>query len=161
MNTVQTAPALNTVEAKKNNRLWVLAFSTLSVLTVVLCAWTFSGLKNNGSIYSSKTTHDFGNVHEGDLLRHTFTVRNLHPWPITVTNVGATCGCTTAAVRHGSPVRLLPLQSTIIDVTLDTTGDRGVVQEGVIVAAGGGNHYNLLYVKATVNPKIKGRKEGA
>lgn len=161
MNAVQAAPIQNDAKAKRNDRLWVLTFSALSVVTVVLCAWTFSGLKNNGSIYSSKTTHDFGNVHEGDLLRHTFTVRNLHPWPITITNVGATCGCTTAIIRHGSPSRLLPLQSTLIDVTLDTSGDRGTIQEGVIVAAGGGNRYNLLYVKATVGPKSKTRKEGA
>lgn len=117
MNTVQTAPALDKAEAKKNNRLWTLAFSALSVLTIVLLAWTFSGLKNSGSIYSAETTYNFGNAYEGDLLHHTFTVRNLHPWPITVTNVGATCGCTAAVVRHGSPTRLLPLQSTLIDVT--------------------------------------------
>lgn len=161
MNIVQAAPVQDDAKAKRNDRLWVLTFPVLSVLNIVLCAWTFSGLRNNGSIFSSKTTHDFGNVHEGDLLHHTFTVRNLHPWPITVTNVGATCGCTTAAVRHDSPTRLLPLQSTVIDVALDTSGDRGTIQEGVIVAAGGGNRYNLLYVKATVKSKIKGRKEGA
>jgi len=161
MNAVQAAPVQNDAKARRNDRLWVLTFSALFVITIALCAWTFSGVKNSGSIYSAETTHSFGAVQEGDLLHHTFTVRNLHPWPITVTNVGATCGCTTAAVRHGSPTRLLPLQSTLIDVTLDTSGDRGVIQEGVVVAAGGGNRYNLLYVKATVKPKIKGRKEGA
>jgi|GEM_PF-2193453 len=161
MDTVRAAPIQNDVEAKKSSRLWALTFSALSVITVVLCGWTFSGLKSNGSIYSVETTYNFGAVHEGDLLHHTFTVRNLHPWPITVTNVGATCGCTTAAVRRNSPIRLLPLQSTVIDVTLDTAGDRGTIQEGVIVAAGGGNYYNLLYVKATVKPRIKGRKGGA
>jgi len=118
MDTVRAAPIQNDVEAKKSSRLWALTFSALSVITVVLCGWTFSGLKSNGSIYSVETTYNFGAVHEGDLLH-------------------------------------------VIDVTLDTAGDRGTIQEGVIVAAGGGNYYNLLYVKATVKPRIKGRKGGA
>ncbi len=159
MNTVQSAPAQNDAEARKNNRLWVLAFSALSVLTVVLCAWTFSGLKNSNSIYTPQTTHNFGSVQEGAPLHCTFLVRNLHPWPITITGVGATCGCTTAFIRPGFTDRLLPLQSTPIDVSLDTSGDRGAIQEGVIISVNGNNRYNLLYIKATVRPKSRTRKE--
>ena len=159
MNAVQAGPIRNDTKAKKNDRLWVLTFSVLSVLTIILLAWTFSGLRNSSSVYTSETTHDFGSVYEGDLLHYTFTVRNLHPWPITISGVGASCGCTTAFVRPGSANRLMPLQSTPIDVTLDTSGDRGAVQEGVIISIGGNSRYNLLYVKASVKPKVKTRKE--
>lgn len=160
MNTVQSTPIQIDTKAKKSSRLWLLSFFVLVLLTIGAFAWTFLGLRESSSIYSSELTHNFGNVQEGDLLHHTFTVRNLHPWPITITAVGATCGCTTASLRHGSADRLLPMQSTSIDVALDTTGDRGMIQEGVIISTNGSNRYNVLYVKATVGAKSKSRKEG-
>lgn len=153
MNTVQSAPVQNNAKAKRNDRLWVLTFSTLSIVTVVLCAWTLLGLRTSSGIYTSETAHNFGSVHEGDHLHHTFTVRNLHPWFITITGAGATCGCTTVSLRRVPPFRLMPLQSASVDTILDTTGTKGKVQEGVIITTGSTDHYSLLYVRADVRSK--------
>lgn len=153
MNAVQAAPVQNDAKARRNDRLWVLTFSALSVITIALLSWTFSGLKNGGSIYSAETTHNFGNVHEGDHLRHTFTIRNLHPWFITITGAGATCGCTTVSLRRVPPFRLMPLQSASVDAILDTSGTKGKVQEGVIITTSSADHYSLLYIRADVRSK--------
>lgn len=153
MSAVQAAPIQTDAKAKRNDRLWVLAFSTLSVLTVFLCAWSFFGLKSSSGIYTSETAHNFGSVHEGDRLHHTFTIRNLHPWFITITGAEATCGCTTVSFRRVPPFRLMPLQSASVDTILDTSGTKGKIQEGVIITNSSTDHYNLLSVRADVRAK--------
>jgi hypothetical protein len=42
-----------------------------------------------------KNTHDFGDIHQGDKVEHTFTFTNTGSEPLLITNVNVQCGCTT------------------------------------------------------------------
>ena len=41
-----------------------------------------------------KSTHDFGDMTQGDKVEHTFKFTNVGTEPIVITNVEVTCGCT-------------------------------------------------------------------
>lgn len=42
-----------------------------------------------------KTTHDFGNITQGDVVEHVFKFTNTGNQPLIITNIQISCGCTT------------------------------------------------------------------
>lgn len=65
------------------------------LLTTLLCAFFAFAAQAQGVMEFEKTTHDFGEVTEGDFAEHTFTFKNTGDAPIIMSNVRASCGCTT------------------------------------------------------------------
>lgn len=52
--------------------------------------------KANGPVITwASATHDFGDIHQGDKVEHTYTFTNTGSEPLIITNVQVTCGCTT------------------------------------------------------------------
>jgi hypothetical protein len=41
------------------------------------------------------TMHDFGNITDGEIVQHTFKLKNTGKGDLTISNVQASCGCTT------------------------------------------------------------------
>lgn len=66
--------------------------------------------------------HDFGNVTEGDSLKHTFKVKNAGTAPLEITRVRTSCGCTAAVTKEKT---VAPGQTTEIEVTFNTRGRMG------------------------------------
>ncbi|HHG84996.1 MAG TPA: DUF1573 domain-containing protein [Bacteroidetes bacterium] len=64
-------------------------FILLSFLSLGLFA------QNPHSIEFNETTHDFGAIKQGDKTAVTFTFTNTSKVPVTLSNVKASCGCTT------------------------------------------------------------------
>ena len=46
-------------------------------------------------IIFEKTSHDFGDIYQGDKVEETFKFTNTGTEPLIITNVQVTCGCTT------------------------------------------------------------------
>lgn len=53
-------------------------------------------IKTDGPILTlDKTSHDFGNIAQGDVVEKVFTFTNTGNQPLIITNIQTSCGCTT------------------------------------------------------------------
>ncbi len=77
----------------------------------------------------AKSTHDFGDVIQGEKVEHTFKFKNTGSEPLVITNVQVTCGCTTPKGWARDPI--LPGQSSEITIGFNSAGKYGR-QEKVI-----------------------------
>jgi hypothetical protein len=52
--------------------------------------------KEDGPVLTlEKTTHDFGDIYQGDVVEHVFKFTNTGNQPLIITNIQISCGCTT------------------------------------------------------------------
>jgi len=77
-----------------------------------------------------KYTWDFGKAKEGDILTHTFILKNESSKTLNIKNVNTSCGCTTSEVKKTS---LEPGESTDIEVKFNSKGYLGPVQKFIYV----------------------------
>lgn len=85
-------------------------------------------------LYVSGGSYQFGTVKEGTIIKHSFTVRNLHPWSVTVLNMAGDCGCTQSMTNRKPYSRLAPFASFDVAGTLDTHGKKQDVKQTIYVA---------------------------
>ncbi|MEM9935294.1 MAG: DUF1573 domain-containing protein [Bacteroidota bacterium] len=62
---------------------------------LVFCSISLLVAQNDHKISFDKTTHDFGTMDKNDLAETVFTFTNTSESPLKLTNVKASCGCTT------------------------------------------------------------------
>jgi hypothetical protein len=73
---------------------------------------------------------DFGRVKEGEVVRHNFNLKNTMGKTFKIKDVTTSCGCTASAVKKD---KLLPGESTEIEVEFDSRGYSGSVQQFIYV----------------------------
>ncbi|MCM8780828.1 MAG: DUF1573 domain-containing protein, partial [Candidatus Omnitrophica bacterium] len=73
---------------------------------------------------------DFGEVKEGVILEHSFTLKNESGQPLNITDITTSCGCTVSEVEKKI---LLPGEETVIKVRFNTKGYSGSTQQFVYV----------------------------
>lgn len=112
----------------------------------------------SNQLYTSQDTHNFGAVKSGTEIRHQFTLRNLHPWSVTVTGVHSDCGCTRSIVGQVPPFQLAPLQAITVSTVLTTRGKTGHISQNVLVITGDNSNGTLLRLRGEVqgNGEING-----
>jgi hypothetical protein len=74
--------------------------------------------------------HDFGTVNEGTVLKHVFTVKNTGNTLLKLTEVSASCGCTTATPGTRE---IAPGGSGPVEVAFDTRGFPGQGSKSVTI----------------------------
>ncbi len=84
-----------------------------------------------------KSTHDFGDVVQGEKVEHTFKFRNTGDEPLVITNVQVTCGCTTPKGWARDPI--LPGQSSEITVGFNSAGKYGKQEKVVTMVSNARN----------------------
>lgn len=82
--------------------------------------------EKNGEPYS----WDFGQVKGGEVLKHSFTLKNETRQTLQVKDINTSCGCTVSQVKKKT---LLPQEATEIEVQFDTKGYRGETTQHVYV----------------------------
>jgi hypothetical protein len=66
------------------------------LLVVFLVQAQSAAPKQNGPVIAwEKSSHDFGDVVQGDKVEHTFVFTNVGTEDLIITNVNVSCGCTT------------------------------------------------------------------
>lgn len=85
--------------------------NTALIATVGLTVAVYTLPIFSHELFAPAHAYDFGAVKAGTLARHTFTLRNLHPWAVTVTGLQSDCGCTKSVVGRKLPFRLAPLET--------------------------------------------------
>ncbi len=101
--------------------------------------------------------HDFGTVKEGPQAEHVFTFKNTGKTPLIISNVSASCGCTTP---EWSKEPIAPKKSGKITVRYNTQGRVGPIDKAVYIQSNAympkykGDRYELK-IKGTVAPAEK------
>ena len=98
-----------------------------------------------------KTEHDFGKINEGDGRVSTeFVFKNEGMAPLILSNVRASCGCTTPSWTK-EPVE--PGQTGTITVTYNPNGRPGRFQKTVTITSNATEATKKVYIKGEVIPK--------
>lgn len=99
--------------------------------------------------------YDFGTIKEEDgRVSHVFEFTNISQSPITVSNVRASCGCTTPAWSR-QPV--MPGEKGVITATYSAAGRPGRFHKSITVTLNNGveDYTVVLYIKGTVTPRAQ------
>ena len=98
-----------------------------------------------------KSTHDFGKINEADgRVTTVFEFKNEGMAPLVLTQVRASCGCTTPKYTS-EPIE--PGQTGQITVTYNPNGRPGRFQKTVTVTSNATEPTTRLYIKGEVIPK--------
>ena len=89
-----------------------------------------SALMAAPQIHVDNENYDFGEVREGSVVTHVFTLSNTGDEPLVISDVWASCGCTTAAL---SKKTLAPGEIVELEAILNTAGIQGPTGKTVYV----------------------------
>lgn len=92
-------------------------------------------------------TFDFGEIGEGPLVTHEFKLKNIGKEPLLLSNVKASCGCTTP---DWSKDAIAPNAESIIKVTYNTKGRLGYFNKAITITSNAYTPTSRIYIKGTV-----------
>jgi len=91
---------------------------------------------SKAAIKFETTTHSFGTVTEGMIATYEFKFTNTGTEPLTLSNVHASCGCTTPKWPRES---VAPGQSSVIIAEYNSQGRPGTFNKNIFVKSNGGD----------------------
>jgi len=98
----------------------------------------------------AKTTHDFGEVKEGEKAAYTFTFTNSGEKPLVISSANPSCGCTVPNYPK-DPVK--PGEKGKIDVVFDSEGKSGQFNKSITLMANTPGDPKKLFIKGQVIKK--------
>ncbi|MCH7409600.1 DUF1573 domain-containing protein [Belliella sp. DSM 111904] len=101
---------------------------------------------------------DFGTIAEGKVIEHVFNFVNEGEVPLVISNVTASCGCTTPDYTK-TPVK--PGESGFVKVEFNSAGKPGTQAPTVTIQANTNPNVNRLRLKGNVTPKNSSNNQGA
>lgn len=90
---------------------------------------------------------DFGDIPEGPQVTHEFKFKNVGKEPLVLSNVKASCGCTTPSWPK-EPV--LPGKEAAITATYNTQGRVGPFTKAITISSNASESNKILTIKGTV-----------
>lgn len=93
---------------------------------------------------------DFGDIYQGDQVKHLFTFENSGDAPLIITNVQTTCGCT-ATDWPRDPIP--PGNSGSLTVKFNSTGKMGRQNKIVTIVSNAVTPLNQVKITTNVLPK--------
>lgn len=124
----------------------------LSLAVAILMVAFVSAQEQAEVVVFNETTHDFGVIKEEDgRVSTVFTFTNKSQGPLTITNVRASCGCTTPAYNR-EPIA--PDAEGQITVSYNAKGRPGSFHKSVTITLTNGNETftYYVYIKGKVTP---------
>ena len=103
---------------------------------------------NATKIEFKESEFDFKDLDEGPQAKHEFVFKNTGKEPLILTNVKASCGCTTPSWPK-EPV--LPGQEGKILVTYNTQGRPGPFTKSITITSNASEEAKVIYIKGKVN----------
>lgn len=108
--------------------------------------------KQNGPVMTwDKSTHDFGNIVQGDVVEHTFKFTNTGTEPLIITNVQVSCGCTTPKGWPRDPV--MPGGTGELTVAFNSTGKMGAQTKPVTIISNAVNDTRIVFNTVVLDKK--------
>lgn len=94
---------------------------------------------------------DFGRIIEGDVVSHTFNFKNTGTANLVITDVRASCGCTSPVW----PKEIIKVgESNSIVIKYDSEGREGKFSKGITVYCNAYPNSTLLRIQGEVIPKL-------
>ena len=113
-------------------------FALIIMGSIASSALAQNAVKMNGPIISwVRTTHDFGDIYQGDKVEHTFEFTNTGSEALVITNVEVTCGCTVPKGWTRDPI--LPGNKAEIVISFNSSGKYGRQNKVVTVISNASN----------------------
>ncbi len=97
--------------------------------------------------------HDFGVINEGQVVEHTFLVKNTGEAPLIIENARPSCGCT---VPEWTKTPIPPGGSGFVKAKFDSNGKPGMQNKNITMVANTWPAQTVLRFKANVTPKPGG-----
>ncbi len=121
------------------------------IILFALTLFSVCAIAQDAVITFAETEHDFGKIHEEDgRVTHVFEFKNEGMAPLTLTNVRASCGCTTPDWTK-TPIE--PGQIGVIKVTYNPQGRPGRFNKTVTITSNAKEPTVRIYIKGEVIPK--------
>jgi hypothetical protein len=110
--------------------------------------------KSAAKIVFTETSHNFGDVIEGQIARYEFKFTNTGTEPLVLQNVQASCGCTTPKWPREA---IAPGASGVIVAEYNSNGRPGTFNKQITVTSNGGDpivlHISGQVIQDSVKPK--------
>jgi hypothetical protein len=121
------------------------------IFLMVAILFSVATMAQNAVMTFNKTTHDFGKINEADgRVTTVFVCENKGMKPLVITNVKASCGCTTPKWTK-EPIG--PGMTGEITVTYNPSGRPGRFQKSITITSNASDEPTRLYIKGEVIPK--------
>lgn len=98
------------------------------------------------------STHDFGDIKQGDKVEHIFKFENTGTEPLILSNVSTTCGCT-ASNWPREPIA--PGKAGEIKITFDSAGKSGMQTKVATIYSNATNAQEKIKITTNILPKTK------
>ncbi len=126
----------------------VASFATLSMAQTAAPAAPAAPANPNQADFKFETeVHDFGTVKEGVQAEWTFKFTNIGKEPLVITNVQASCGCTTPTWTK-EPVK--PGESGKVTAIYNSKGRPGNFNKAVTINSNAKTAQKVLFIKGNV-----------
>ncbi|MFC4872180.1 DUF1573 domain-containing protein [Negadavirga shengliensis] len=96
------------------------------------------------------TEFDFGTIQEGEVVEHLFTFKNAGQAPLVISNIQASCGCTSPDWTK-TPIK--PGEEGFVKVVFNSAGKSGAQSPTVTIQANTSPNVTRLRLKGAVNQK--------
>jgi len=100
-----------------------------------------------------ETVYDFGEVNEGDIVKHTFRYKNVGKRPLLLKVAHSTCGCTVPHYNSATPIPPGGMDSIV--VVFNTTNKTERQEKPITVIANSHPNKVILYLRGLVKQKTK------
>ena len=104
---------------------------------------------SKADIQFTDESHDFGNIHEGTQAAYEFKFKNTGTEPLVLTDVHASCGCTTPEWPK-EPVA--PGATAVIKAIYNSTGRPGQFSKSITVTSNAASGQKILTFRGIVEP---------
>lgn len=101
-------------------------------------------------------TYDFGEITEGDIIKHDFNFTNVGKNKLSIKKATATCGCTKPSFPF---IDILPGETGYIGVTYNSVNKNGPQKPEITVFSNAQQGEIKLFLTGTVKPKDKDEEE--
>ncbi len=126
----------------------ILAFASLTKAQEAEKAATVN--PNQADFKFEKEVNDFGTIKEGTQATYDFKFTNTGKEPLLITNVQASCGCTSPKWSK-EPIK--KGETGIITAVYNSTGRPGAFNKSITVTSNAKTASKVLYIKGTVEAK--------
>lgn len=129
----------------------IAAFSTASLAQTPAAPATPAPANPNAADFKfEREVHDFGNIKEGVQAEYVFKFTNVGKEPLVITNVQASCGCTTPKWTK-EPVK--PGESGSVTAIYNSKGRPGNFNKAVTITSNAKTAQKVLFIKGNVEPE--------
>ena len=123
------------------------------LLSLFILSFTSYSQEVKGPIIElEQSTHDFGDIHQGDKVEKNFKITNKGTEPLIISDVVTSCGCT---VTQWTKEPLMPGQSKDILATFNSAGKEGRQNKVITIISNASNSPSRISIVTNVLPVRK------